>query len=441
MYLADLTHPDPSLAAKLEALYNLRTDKKIALGFREPFLKLLEAFGNPHLSLPPTIHVAGTNGKGSVVATLRSLLEAHGKTVSAFTSPHLLQFNERLYASGTYISNPALNDLIDEALALNKGGKVTFFEITTAMAFAWFARQKTDYCLLEVGLGGRLDCTNVIQNPAACVITNISYDHQQFLGNTLSEIAGEKAGIMKPYVPCIIAPQKEATALPVFENRAAQTGCNLFIAGRDWSMTSLNDMMRFKFESLDITLPRPNLAGDHQLENASAALAALHAIDPVWNENKLAAGLQNIHWPGRLENITNAFAIPQTDIWYDGGCNDSAGAALEAQIKKWQEEDPRDLHLIVGMKGDKNAENFLRYLAPHAKTLTIVPIPGLSSCLSGQGFPGELTAPDVPAAIRAIAGNSPQKPKRILITGSLYLAQQIGQNKTHEQKAESKRHA
>ena len=425
MYPADLTHLDPALEAKLQALYNLRTGKKIALGFREPFLRLLEAFGNPHLSLPPTIHVAGTNGKGSVVATLRSILEAHGKTVSAFTSPHLLQFNERLYASGTYISNSVLNELIDEALALNKGGKVTFFEITTAMAFTWFARQKTDYCLLEVGLGGRLDCTNVIQSPAACVITNISYDHQQFLGTTLAEIAGEKAGIMKPYVPCIIAPQKEEAALPVFETRAAQTVCNLLIHGRDWDMTPLNDMMRFKFKSLDITLPRPNLMGDHQLENTGAALAALHAIDPVWNENKLAAGLQNIHWPGRLENVSAAFDIPQTEIWYDGGCNGSAGAVLEAQIKKWQSQDPRDLHLIVGMKGDKNPDTFLRYLAPHTQSLTVVPLSGLPSCLDAGAVEGARSAAGISAALRAIAAHAPQTPKRILITGSLYLAQQL----------------
>ena len=437
MYLADLIHPDETLMGKLYALYNLRTDKTIDLGFREPFLQLLEAFGNPHLHLPPTIHVAGTNGKGSCLATLRTLLEAQGKTVSAFTSPHLYQFNERLYASGTYIDNKTLEALIDEALDLNQGREVTFFEITTAMAFAYFARQKTDYCLLEVGMGGRLDCTNVIENPLATVITNISYDHQQFLGDTIEEIASEKAGIMKPGVPCISSPQLPEVET-VLRQKAAEKGVSLTFS------TPYDGVV--------------NLSGVHQLENVGTALAALEMMEEKFSNHNsfpcasggletdgekdprfhgesknnkschfarndvILQALQNIHWPGRLENVSAKLGFPQSDIWYDGGCNDSAGGALAKQLQKWQAEDPKELHLILGMKGDKHVHAFLNHITPYVQSTTVVPIERLSKCLSASEVEGALEAADIMTALEAL---KPHHDKRILIAGSLYLAQQL----------------
>ena len=227
MYLADLEHPSKVLQDKLTRLYNLRPGKEIELGFRPDFLTLLEAYGNPQDHLPPTIHVAGTNGKGSIIATLRALLEAAGHSVSAFTSPHLLQFNERLYANGAMISNEDLDAAIDKALMLNHSREVSFFEITTAMAFDYFTQAQSDFCLLEVGMGGRLDCTNIIAKPAVSVIGNISYDHQQYLGDSITEIAGEKAGIIKAGVPCVIAPQTE-DVMDVFIQKAAEMNAPLF---------------------------------------------------------------------------------------------------------------------------------------------------------------------------------------------------------------------
>ncbi len=429
MYLADLIHPSETLAAKLRTLYDLRSDKKVDLGFNKPFLKLLESFGNPHLALPPVIHVAGTNGKGSIIATLRALLEAHGKTVSAFTSPHMLQFNERLYMNGNVISNHDLEAFIDEALDLNAGGKVTFFEITTAMALAAFARVKSDYCLLEVGLGGRLDCTNVVPAPAVCVIGKISYDHTEYLGDTLCKIAAEKAGIIKRNVPCVIAPQSpdfiKEGGMEIFKEIARKKNAPLYIFPENWAVNPQNDMIRFIFKNREITLPKPSLLGAHQVENAGAALAALHLLPEVWNQELLAQGMRNIHWPGRLENISALFDLPGCEVWYDGGCNDSAAAVLAAQIRQWAETDSCEFHLVVGMKGDKSAADFITPLRPLAKSLTIVPVHGVSKCLQPEAVKGALSAKSVREACAAIAAQNPQTPKRILVTGSLYLMQDI----------------
>jgi len=218
MYQSDVQHPSEQLAQKLFKLYTLNRDKKIDLSFRPPYLDLLEKFGNPHLELPPVIHVTGTNGKGSIIAVMRSILETAGYNVHTYTSPHLIRFNERIVLSGKPIEDEPLEALIDEALELNGDGDLTFFEITTAIAFAAFARNPADICLLEVGMGGRLDCTNVIKAPLATIISPIGIDHAEHLGDTIEKIAAEKAGIMKTGAPCVIAPQHEPSVQQVFRS-------------------------------------------------------------------------------------------------------------------------------------------------------------------------------------------------------------------------------
>ena len=416
MYLADLEHPSAALQEKLTRLYNLRPGKEIELGFRPEYLQLLEAYGNPHQHLPPVFHVAGTNGKGSMVATLRALLEAAGKRVSAFTSPHLLQFNERLYVSGTYINNSDLDAAIDKALDLNASREVSFFEITTAMAPA-------EYCLLEVGMGGRLDCTNIVDAPAACLIGNISYDHQEHLGETIEAIAGEKAGIMKHGVPCVVGPQTE-DIMEVLIAKAQEIGAPLYLYGRDWNVAKTAAGMRLTIGpetgSEQFDFPRPSLLGPHQIGNAATALVALY-VSEEWNVQAYSGGLQRIEWPGRLQCLQEG----ESEIWYDGGCNDSAAYFLAQQIEEWQAADPRPFHLILGMKGDKDPSAFITPLLKHAKSAAIVPIDKISRTLTGadvQGLEFSFThAKDVQAALDAL----PAGPKRVLITGSLYLAGQV----------------
>lgn len=351
MYKADLQHPAPRLQDKLEQLYNLNRHTKIDLGFRPPYVDLLRRFNNPQEGLPPTIHIAGTNGKGSTTAMLRAMLEAEGYSVHAYTSPHLVRFNERIVLAGREIADDLLETLIDEAVQLNNDAPITFFEITTAIAFAAFSRIKADILLLETGLGGRLDSTNMIPKPIVSVITKISLDHTEFLGSTYQEIAKEKAGIMKYDTPCIVGIQSpealESGVMYSFVDRAVETKSPLICAPQDWSCEpATSNQMRFTINGVvhDL-LPRPNLLGVHQIENAGAALATLETIKgqfPVSLENR-AKGLTNIRWPGRLERITSGplatLLHGDWELWVDGGHNDSAGQALGAQAQNWQAQD------------------------------------------------------------------------------------------------------
>ncbi len=446
MYAADLRHPDRTLQQKLHAIYALSRHAKIDLSFRRPYLDLLQAFRNPHLSLPPVIHVAGTNGKGSIVATLRSILQQSGYRVHSYTSPHLLRFNERITLAGTQIDDAALEALIDEALALNEGRDVTFFELTTAMAFAAFSRVPADVLLLETGLGGRLDCTNIIEKPMACVISKISMDHLQYLGDTLQKIAAEKAGIMKTGATCIIGAQDHeglaGGVMEVFENRAAELGISLCRAGKEWEAAPDGDRMRFAFNEVESPLPKPSLPGAHQIENAGAALATLTLLKdtlPV-TEEAIAAGLRKIEWPGRLERLDGAKNIkpynlpPGWELWYDGGHNDSAGRVLAEQAKEWQTQDGKMLHLVLGMKTDKDPAAFITPLLPFIKTITLIDVSGVGDCirirdiaplLQSRPTPELLHAVNARAAIDALLRHVPHEPSRILVCGSLYLAEQV----------------
>lgn len=421
MYQADLNHPSPDLAAKLQTLYNLNREKAVDLSFRPPFLDLLRALGNPHQSLPPVIHVAGTNGKGSIIAMLRSILQQGGHQVHAYTSPHLLRFNERIVLAGQEVGDDSLNSLIDEALDLNQGNVATFFEITTAMAFAAFSRQKADFCLLEVGMGGRLDCTNVIEKPAVSVINTIGMDHQEYLGNTLPEIAAEKAGIIKPGVSCVIGPQKDASVMAVFEKKADEVGAKLCRYGIEWDVRAAADKLVFECEGKSHEYEIPSLIGPHQIYNAGTALAALEMAKCKINADHINAGLRNTQWHGRLQNIQSG----EQEIWFDGGHNEDAGRVLAAQIEAWQAQDDKRLHLVVGMKKDKDMNAFLSHISNHAESVTIVPIPDMGACWAREDLRETKAeaALSVRDAVDRITGT--QKPCRILVCGSLYLAAQF----------------
>lgn len=437
MHDLDARHPNPVLERKLRALYGLRRGGRLALGFREPYLNLLRALGDPHLRLPPLIHVAGTNGKGSSIAFLRGILEVSGYKVHTYTSPHLTRFNERIRLAGKAIEDNFLEILLDETLSANAGAEATFFEITTALAFTAFTRVPADILLLETGLGGRLDCTNVVKNPQLCVITTISSDHTEFLGPTLRDIAGEKAGIMKPGRPCVIGVQTGSGIAQgvgqVFSRKAKEIDSQLFRHGSEWFIRGSDRVMRFTFEGRERALPAPSLAGPHQIGNAGTALAALEVIHkdfPV-SLDSIHKGLIGADWPGRLQKIESGAykdTLPsEWELWIDGGHNDSAGAALAEQARAWAQKDGKALHLIVGMMGAKHPKEFLSPLLPFARSLAAIPIPGESGSLppetilaAAPDFREKSKADTLSEALAALSLRT--SPGRVLVTGSLYLA-------------------
>ena len=386
--------------------------------------RLLDALGNPQNGLPPVIHIAGTNGKGSTQAMIRAGLEAAGKTVHAYTSPHLARFHERIRVAGQLISEPDLAAVLEECHAANGGEEITYFEITTCAAILAFSRSRADYTLLEVGLGGRLDATNVI-DPALTVITPVSVDHQQYLGETLAEIAGEKAGIIKRLVPCVVGPQ-QGPALEVIEDRAAKLGAPLLAYGQQWHVAPEAGRMVYQDERGLLDLPRPNLPGDHQIMNAGAALAALRQLGI--DAEACEAAVTQAQWPARMQRLSEgplARMAPEGELWLDGGHNPAAGVALVATLAALPK---RPTHLICGMLNTKDIAGYLRPLAAEAASLTAVSIPGEAATLPAEatanaardvGFE-TAEAENVTAALKAIIAREPHA--RVLICGSLYLA-------------------
>lgn len=391
-------------------------------------LRLLAALDNPQDKLPPVIHIAGTNGKGSTQAMIRAGLEAAGKTVHAYTSPHLARFHERIRLAGTLITEEALTAVLDECYAANRGENITYFEITTCAALLAFSRTPADYTLLEVGLGGRLDATNVIANPVATVITPVDLDHQQYLGDTLPEIAGEKAGIIKRRVPCIVGPQQE-DGLAVIEAVAARNLAPLSIYGQHWHASREAGRMVYQDEQGLLDLPLPNLPGLHQVQNAGGAIAVLRALgfDAVACEGAVTGA----QWPARMQRLKTGplvEAAGQAELWLDGGHNPAAGVALAALL----DELPKvPTYLVCGMLNTKDIEGFLRPLAPFVTALHAVSIPGEAATLpavtTAQAAQAvgitAAEAPDVETALRSIVAQDPQA--RVLICGSLYLAGNI----------------
>ena len=390
--------------------------------------RLLAALGHPERRLPPVIHVAGTNGKGSTVAMIRAGLEARGDRVHVYTSPHLARFHERIRVAGDLIDEDRLIALLERCEEANGGEPITYFEITTAAAFLAFAETPADHTLLEVGLGGRLDATNVIDAPRLCVITPVSLDHQQYLGDTVTAIAGEKAGILKPGVTCIVGPQSDE-GLEAIGRRAAEIGSPLLVQGQDWQVWEEHGRLAFQDTAGLVDLPLPTLIGAHQVENAGIALAALRALGA--DETACAAALTRAEWPARLQRLRRGplvDAANPAELWLDGGHNPAAGIALAEALGRLT---ARPLHLVCGMLNTKDVSGFLRPLAAHAKHLHAVSIPGEAATLSADqtvaaarevGLRAD-PATSVMEAVTAIAATDPDA--RILICGSLYLAGRV----------------
>jgi len=387
--------------------------------------RLLEVVGNPQDRLPPVIHVAGTNGKGSTQAMIRAGLEAGGARVHAYTSPHLARFHERIRLAGDLISEAALTDVLDRCYAANGPDPITYFEITTVAALLAFTETPADYTLLEVGLGGRLDATNVIARPALTIITPVDLDHQQFLGETLAAIAGEKAGIIKRGVPCVVGPQHD-DGMDVIAARAEALGAPLLAYGQHWHVGVERERLIYQDERGLLDLPLPNLRGPHQVMNAGAAIAALRALGK--DEATCEAAVTRAYWPARMEKLTKGaladLAAP-AELWLDGGHNPAAGQALAETLRA---QPPRPTHLICGMLNTKDVGGYLQHLAGVADSLTAVSIPGETATIPATQTAAEAAktglsahiADDVQIAIAAIVANAPNA--RIIICGSLYLA-------------------
>ena len=390
--------------------------------------RLLAALGNPQDRLPPVIHVAGTNGKGSTVAFLRACLEAAGKRVHVYTSPHLVRFNERIRVAGKLIDDDALAAGLEECERANAGGPITFFEIITAVAFLAFSRQPADFTLLEVGLGGRLDTTNVIRRPAVTAITPVSLDHQAFFGDTIAAIAGEKAGILKLGVPAVIGPQI-AEAEAVIEARASEIGAPLYRWRREWRCEPGDGGMRYQGARWRLDLPLPSLPGAHQIANAGTAIACLEQLAGVdLRPAAMADGLRHIDWPARLQRLTRGKLVemmPGWELWLDGGHNPAAGEVLAAAVSEWRD---RPLDLIVGMLNTKDASGFLTPLAEHARSLHAVTIPGEENPLPAAAIAETARAVGIAAteALSLEAALADLKAAgeagRVLICGSLHFA-------------------
>ena len=387
--------------------------------------RLLAALDNPQDKMPPVIHIAGTNGKGSTQSMIRAGLEGMGKSVHAYTSPHLARFHERIRLAGELISEDHLTEILDECYAKNGGIDITYFEITTCAALLAFARTPADYTLLEVGLGGRLDATNVIDTPALTIITPVSIDHEQFLGNTLAKIAGEKAGIIKRGVPCVVGPQQEE-ALEVIEATAARLGAPLLVYGQHWHVWEERGRLVFQDENGLLDLPLPALRGDHQILNAGAAIAGLRYLGA--DEAACEAAMTNAEWPARMQRLREGplvEAAPGVELWLDGGHNAAAGEAL---AKVLADLPKRPTHLICGMLNTKDISGYLRPLAAESASLTAVSIPGEANTLPAEETEAAAkavgmvarSAGSVAEALAEIAATDPEA--RVLICGSLYLA-------------------
>jgi len=406
---------------RLHALHPKLID--LSLGRLE---RLLAALDHPERRLPPVVHVAGTNGKGSTCAFLRAVAEAAGRRVHVYTSPHLVRFHERIRLAGTLVEEAALAAALEEVEAVNAGAPITVFEVTTAVALLLFSRVPADLLVLEVGLGGRYDATNVVDRPAACAIASISTDHTEFLGDTVAAIAGEKAGIVKPGVPAATGRQPPE-ALAVLRAEAAARGAPLLARGEAWDVRREDGGLLYRDARGTLRLPLPGLPGPHQDDNAGLAVAALRAWDPPWlTEAAIARGLADVTWPARMQRLRGALAatLPEGwELWLDGGHNAGAGQALADGLRDWRD---RPIHLVVGMKASKDAAGFLAPLLPLASTVRAVAEPGQHLALApeaivaasgGVARPG----PRVADALGAMQG----PPGRVLICGSLYLAGEV----------------
>ena len=392
--------------------------------------RLLAAVGDPQDRLPPVVHIAGTNGKGSTLAMIRAGLEGAGHTAHTYTSPHLVRFHERIRLAGNLISEPDLQALLTECETANGDTPITFFEITTVAALLAYARTPADYTLLEVGLGGRLDATNVVDRPALTVITPVSIDHQQYLGDTLAEIAREKAGILKRGVPCIVGPQPDE-AMEAIHEQAHRVGAPCRVYGEDWIVRAEHGRLVYEDEEGLLDLDPPRLKGDHQIQNAGVAVAALRAMGQ--SDQACQTALRDAQWPARMQRLgsgTLSRLLPEgTDLWLDGGHNAAAAEAIAGVLDDWHAGSRRPVHAVVGMLETKSAADYFRPLAPRVSSFDCLTIPDTPASFQAETLAG--IARDAGAKARvansleeALAAISEQAepPYRVLICGSLYLA-------------------
>jgi dihydrofolate synthase/folylpolyglutamate synthase len=430
--------PRPRLASSdtlLERLKKLHPQSiDLSLGRIE---RLLAALGHPEEKLPPVVHVAGTNGKGSFLAFTRAIAEALGKGAHVYTSPHLVNFHERVVLAGPHGSAPIAEDFLVNCLAraeaANGGELITLFEITTAAAFLAFSETPADLLLLETGLGGRLDATNVVKKPLLTAITPISIDHVSFLGDTLAEIAGEKAGILKRGVPCVVGRQ-DNEVFQVIERKAEDVGADLHVAGRDFDMYEQHGRLIFQTPTRLLDLPLPRLNGRHQIDNAGNAIAAASLLfGDALTTRAIEHGLTHAEWPARMERLAtgalHAYVADGTEIWLDGGHNAAGGQVIAHALAELEERVPRPVHLVYGMMETKDAHAFIAPFKGLVERVYTVPIPdepnafsaeALAEIARAEGF-DVVAATSVPDALlrsqAALDG-----PGRVLICGSLYLA-------------------
>ena len=429
--MSDRLPPHDAVLDRLTRLHPQLID--LSLGRVE---RLLADLGHPERRLPPVVHVAGTNGKGSTVAYMRAMAEAAGLKVHAFTSPHLVRFAERIRIAGSLIEESALAELLQRVEAVNAGQPITFFEITAAAALTAFAETPANLCLVEVGLGGRFDATNVFETPALSVIAPVDYDHREYLGDSLEQIAGEKAGVLKAGRLGVIGRQRQA-ALKVIEAEAERLGAPLMVFGRDFDAYSQAGRMVFQHGAGLLDLPPPGLFGAHQVENAGLAIAAVQALgDRRINEAALAAGVAAASWPARMQRLTagplaDLAARRGADLWLDGGHNPHAARALGDAARSLRTRDGRPVTLIVGLLVRKDATGIFQALvgAPD-RLLTTAFASDLAASptalVKAAGAAG-LTAepfPDVTAALAAALGVGGPAP-HVIICGSLYLAGEV----------------
>ncbi len=431
-----MTVDAPAIAEILDRLTKLHP-KLIDLSL-DRMHTALARLGDPHLKLPPVIHVAGTNGKGSTSAFARAFLEASGRRVHVYSSPHLVRFNERFRlgaeGGGRLVDDAALADVLLEVERRNEGRPITQFEITTISGLALFAQQPADAVVLEVGMGGRFDATNVVPRPAVSVITPVSMDHAEYLGDTVAKIAGEKAGILKRGRPAVIARQTPE-AMAVIEAAADASRSRLLVSGLDWFARPENGRFVFQDEDGLIDAPPPRLAGAHQYENAGAALMAVKAAGFAVSEAEVVRGLTSVEWPARLQRLTGdvARALPEgAEVWLDGGHNPGGGEVLAEAIRAMDARSPRPLVMVAGMLSTKDPRGFLEHFTAFGPKLHAVPF----------GYPAALGAEALAEAARSLGINARAEasletalaatraqdwptPPRVLITGSLYLAGEV----------------
>jgi dihydrofolate synthase / folylpolyglutamate synthase len=419
-----------AILARLLALHPKRIDLSLGRIWR-----ILEALGHPERDVPPVIHVAGTNGKGSTIAFMRAMLEAAGRRAHVYTSPNLVRINERFRIAGTLVSDDELAAVLAECEHANGNAPITVFEIETAAAFLLFARHPADVLLLEVGLGGRLDATNVVERPAASVITPVSIDHVDLLGDTLEKIATEKAAILRRGVPAVIGRQSEGP-LAIITRRAEEIGAPLHTMGQQWVAGEERGRLVYQDDAGLLDLPAPRLFGRHQFDNAGTAIAALRASGLALPARAFEQGIVRADWPARMQRLTAgkllALAPAGSEVWLDGGHNADGGRTIAAALADLEERVSRPLVLIVGMLATKDAEGFLRNFAGLTRRLLALPIRQQKSLsadamveVAGKvGIPAD-SCESVEAALSQAGRLALSPPPRILITGSLYLAGEV----------------